>query len=244
MSRIFEFGEEMAEYPVRVINEREARAGAGILFFAGLIAFQNAFTTGDFTMTRMVILAFAVDFFIRVVINPRFAPSLVLGRFMVRKQTPEYVGAPQKHFAWGLGLAIAVFMMIWTFGLNEAGPIALLGCLTCIILLFFETAFGICVGCKIYNMIYREKAKLCPGGVCEISAPNPRTQLSLGQIAMLAAMVAFLAITAPFVAGLDQPTMGRGAAMAATEESDACEVPQFARLIGHEEKWRLHNGCS
>lgn len=243
MAQILEFGESLPDYPVRVINEREARAGAGILFFAGLIAFQNAFTTGDFTMTRMVILAFAVDFFIRVLINPRYAPSLVLGRFMVRKQTPEYVGAPQKRFAWGLGLAIAVFMMVWTFGLNQAGPVALLGCVTCIILLFFETAFGICVGCKIYNLIHREKAQLCPGGVCEVAAPRVQ-RLGAGQLATLAAMVAFLAVAAPFVSRLDQPVMGRATDVATGGAGDACEVPQFARLIGHEEQWRLHNGCS
>lgn len=243
MAHILEFGESLPDYPVRVINEREARAGAGILFFAGLIAFQNAFTTGDFTMTRMVILAFAIDFFIRVLINPRYAPSLVLGRFMVRKQTPEYVGAPQKRFAWGLGLAIAVFMMVWTFGLNQAGPIALLGCVTCIILLFFETAFGICVGCKIYNLIHREKAQLCPGGVCEVAAPGAQ-RLGAGQLATLAAMVAFLAVAAPVIASLDQPVMGRATDVATGGTGDACEVPQFARLIGHEEQWRLHNGCS
>lgn len=244
MQRLFEFGESHPDYPVRVFNEREARAGAGILFFAGLIAFQNAFTTGDFTLTRMVILAFAVDFFIRVLINPRYAPSLIAGRFMVRKQTPEYVGAPQKRFAWGLGLGIAMFMIFWTFGLNQAGPIALLGCVTCIILLFFETAFGICVGCKIYNMIHREKAQLCPGGVCEVSGPQRNQAIGLGQMATLATMVAFLAFSAPFVSRLEQPTMNRMNDLAATGDPAACDVPKFARMIGHEDKWRLHNGCS
>lgn len=48
---------------------------------------------------------------------------------------------------------------------NVRGPINLIVCLTCLLLLFFETAFGICIGCKIYNLFNPEKAQLCPGGV-------------------------------------------------------------------------------
>lgn len=33
--------------------------------------------------------------------------------------------------------------------------------------MFAESAFGICVGCKMYEAITHKKAKLCPGGVCE-----------------------------------------------------------------------------
>src|SRR5690554_7154946 len=62
-----------------------------ILFFAAMVGFFQAFQLGDFTLMRLVVLAFFVDFSIRVLINPRYAPSLVLGRFMVRNQEPEYV---------------------------------------------------------------------------------------------------------------------------------------------------------
>lgn len=86
---VFGFGEDQPDYQVMVLNEREARAGAGILLFFGLIAFSNAFLKGDFFLTRIAILAFGLDFFLRVIVNPRYAPSLVLGRIMVRKQVPE-----------------------------------------------------------------------------------------------------------------------------------------------------------
>lgn len=43
------------------------------------------------------------------------------------------------------------------------GPINLIVCAACLVLLFFETALGICIGCKIYNWFHKDKAHLCPG---------------------------------------------------------------------------------
>ncbi len=239
---LFGFGETHPDYAVKVLNEREARAGAGILLFFGMIAFLTAFLKGDFTLTRIAILAFGLDFFLRVVVNPRYAPSLVIGRFMVRNQVPEYTGAPQKRFAWALGLAIAVVMGVWVIGFNLAGPVAILGCLTCILLLFFETAFGICVGCKIYNAIWPGKAQLCPGGVCEIRSREPIQQLGWGQAASVAGLIAIVALAAPQLAAIPAPTMPGRAASGDTAAD--CTPPAFAVAIGHEELWKQHNGCS
>ncbi len=106
------FGEARPEYPVRVVNEREARAGAGVLLMLALIAFQNTFTTMDFGLTRLAIVGFGIDFFLRVFISPRLSPSLILGRLLVARQAPDYVGAAQKRLAWALGIAIAAFMAL------------------------------------------------------------------------------------------------------------------------------------
>lgn len=241
MQQIFRFGESHPDFPVRVINEREARAGAGILLFFGLIAFSNAFLKGEFLLTRTAIVAFGIDFVIRVLINPQFSPSLVLGRLMVRKQKPEYVGAPQKRFAWGLGLAIAVFMGVWVLGLNLAGPVAIVGCLTCIILLFFETAFGICIGCKIYGLFWPEKVKLCPGGTCDVVEREPITKTSLAQLGVVASILVMIGFAVPNLAGLPSPNMSLSQSRDGKEKD--CTVPRFAKLIGHEEQWKLHNGC-
>ena len=51
-------------------------------------------------MIEYMIIVFLTDLIIRVFINPRFSPSLIIGRFIVRNQVPEYVGAQQKKFAW------------------------------------------------------------------------------------------------------------------------------------------------
>ena len=149
MATFFQFGEHHGEYPVRVINEREARAGAGILFLIAGVAFMNAWLTGNYLPTQAVVMGFFADFFIRVLINPRFSPSLVLGRLAVRNQVPEFVGAPQKRFAWALGLALASLMLVFN---NVRGPINMLVCMLCLLLPCFEAAFGICLGCRVYGI--------------------------------------------------------------------------------------------
>lgn len=239
---LFGFGQAHPDYAVRVLNEREVRAGAGILLFFGMIAFLTTFHTGDFTLTRLMVLAFAVDFAIRLFVGPAFAPSLVLGRFMVRKQEPELTGAPQKRFAWGLGLAIALVMAVWTIGLNMAGPVAILGCLTCILLLLLESAFGICVGCAIYNRMWPGVAQLCPGGVCAVRARSPLTRVAPAQLAVLGVFAVALGLGAPRIAALEAPRMPFAPAEGASAE-DRCQVPEFARRIGHEQQWLRHNGC-
>ena len=67
---ILGFEEDRPDFQINVLNEREARAGAGILLFFDLIAFSNAFLKGDFLLTRIAILTFGLDFFLRVVVNP------------------------------------------------------------------------------------------------------------------------------------------------------------------------------
>ena len=62
------------------------------------------------------------------------------------------------------------------------GPMNLAICFFCLFLLFFETAFGICIGCKMYNVFNKEKAKLCPGGACKIKRKEDIQKINLTQI--------------------------------------------------------------
>ena len=163
----FVYGEKVDGYDVRVINEREARAAAGILFAFGMLSLTNAVMLHHGVVTRYFISFFTLDFLIRV-INPNYSPSMLLGRFFVQNQTPEYVGAAQKRFAWSLGLLLA-FPMFYYLVINwQPNPIKVLICTICLLLLIFESAFSICLGCKIYNLVMPKKATHCPGGVCEI----------------------------------------------------------------------------
>lgn len=133
--KVFHFGEQVDEYPVRVINEREARAAAGVLaLFAGF-AFAQGFLTGDFMWERLLILAFTVEFGIRVLINPQYAPFMIMGRLITRNQEVEYVGAPQKRVAWGIGLLIAAFMIWVVFIEANTGLMNLIGCSACLLFL-------------------------------------------------------------------------------------------------------------
>jgi hypothetical protein len=103
MSSVLGFGERLVGYPVPVLNERTVRAAAGILFLFAMVAFMNAWLLGNFQPTRVFVVAFLVDFTLRLFVNPRFAPSLIVGQCLVRKQQPEWTGAPQKRFAWAIG---------------------------------------------------------------------------------------------------------------------------------------------
>ena len=167
MKKIFNFGEELKDFDVKVLNEREIRASAGILFLFAIISFMNSWLTGNFYFTKIFVIAFLIDFFIRVFINPYYSPTLILGRFFTKNQKPEYVGAPQKRFAWTIGFILAITMFFLLVINNVIGPFNLFICLSCLLLLFFESVFGICLACKVYNLFHKEQAKLCPGGVCD-----------------------------------------------------------------------------
>jgi hypothetical protein len=167
IKEFFAYGEKVDGYDVRVVNEREARAGAGLLFAFGIIALFNSVTLGHVIFTKYFITFFAFDFLIRVV-NPNYAPSLLIGRFFVRNQTPEYVGATQKRFAWSIGLLLSVPMFYTLVVHFVPTPMKVVICILCLLLLIMESAFSICLGCKIYNLVYKEKSKNCPGGACEI----------------------------------------------------------------------------
>ncbi|MCA0404812.1 MAG: DUF4395 domain-containing protein [Proteobacteria bacterium] len=241
MSAIFQFGESVSAYDMPVLNEREARAGAGILLLIALVAFMNAWLDGNFRLIQLVVVAFFIDFVIRVLINPRFAPSLILGRIAVRNQTPEYTGAAQKRFAWALGLMIAAPMLYFVVLQGVRGPFTLLACLVCLTLLFFEAAFGICLGCMIYNAFNRQAARLCPGGVCEVREKEPVQRiapLQLGTLALFLAGMVALGQHLPEAANTKPQVT-----TASPENGGRCKVPDFAKAIGHEQKWKLHNNC-
>jgi len=128
---------------------------------------------------------------IRVFINPKYSPTLIVGRLIVRNQTPEYVGAQQKKFAWYIGIFMALVMFILIVLVNSYSPITGLICFICLIFLFFESAFGICLGCKVYPWIYKEKAQYCPGEVCELKDRQEIQKTSKVQWLILLAFVIY-----------------------------------------------------
>lgn len=192
MSKVIKFGENVEGYEIPVLNEREIRAAAGILFLFAFIAIMTAIFEGDFLLLKYFILAFLVDFLIRVFINPRFAPTLIIGRLIVRRQVPEYVGAAQKKFAWVIGLILAVIMLLLVVILNSYSAITGLICLICLVFLFFESAFGICLGCLTYGWFYKDKAQYCPGEVCEVKDMQDIQKTSKTQLLIVFAFIAYI----------------------------------------------------
>jgi len=167
MSKLIQFGENVEGYNIPVLNEREIRAAAGILFLATFISLMFILFKNNFLPIKYVLTAFLVDFIIRVFINPKFSPTLIMGRLIVSNQTPEYVGAQQKKFAWIIGVILSATMFIFMVVINSYSPISGVICFVCLMFLFFESAFGICLGCKFYPLFHKEKAQRCAGEVCD-----------------------------------------------------------------------------
>lgn len=190
-----QFGEQVEGYSIPVLNEREIRAAAGLMFLATFISLMIIINTGNFVPIKYVIVIFLIDFSIRVFINPKYSPVLILGRQMVRNQNPEYVGAKQKKFAWYIGLFLAATMFVLMVVMNTYSIITGLVCLICLILMFFETAFGICIGCRMYNLFNKDKAQYCPGEVCDLKAKQDIQKTSLKQLMVVIAFTLFIVLT-------------------------------------------------
>ena len=189
---VIQFGETVEGYNIPVLNEREIRASAGILFVFMLIALMIILFKGNFLMIKYIIVFFLTDMLIRVFINPRFSPMLIIGRMIVSRQNPEYVGAPQKKFAWKIGIAFSGFMLFLMIILNSFSILSGLTCLFCLVFLFFESAFGICLGCLVYGVFYKDKVQYCPGEICDIKNKQDIQKTTGAQFLILAGFVLYV----------------------------------------------------
>jgi len=169
-----EINGEPAPYPV--VNERAVRATAGIMFVIAISTFWYIKLTGNYGVMNVIVPLFWLEFFLKAVWGPAWSIFGIFGRWLVRKQKPEYVGAIQKRFAWTLGLMMASSMVIISLLLEIRGILPMAICGTCMFLMWLESACGICVGCKIYQFLVKknfimkaEYAPACPGGACSIS---------------------------------------------------------------------------
>lgn len=195
MKKLIKFGEDVEGYNIPVLNEREIRAAAGILFLATFTSLMFILFKGDFVPIKYVLTLFLADFMIRVFVNPKFSPTLIFGRLIVRNQTPEYVGAAQKKFAWIIGVVLSTTMFYFFIIVNAYSPITGITCLICLVFLFFESAFGICLGCKFYPLLFKDKVQYCPGEICDVKAKQNIQKTSNGQFLILLAFIAFIFLT-------------------------------------------------
>ena len=201
---LWEYGEKVPGYDVRVINEREARAAAGILGMLGTIIIFVGIGFNHIIAARVYLAFLWIDFTLRM-ISPKYVPSLLLGRFVIQNQKPEYVGALQKRFAWTIGWLISLPMVYWFVLHWDITFYKVLICVLCATLMFLESAFSICVGCLIYKAITKKDPQYCPGGVCEIREKEPLQTFNIAQkmitaltmIGLFVGIYLFLAHTEP-----------------------------------------------
>lgn len=196
MNKLIQFGENVKGYDFRVLNEREIRAAAGILFLATFVSLMFILFKNNFLPIKYVLTVFLTDFIIRVFVNPGFSPTLIIGRMIVGNQTPEYVSARPKKFAWIIGVVLSTMMFVLIVIVNSYSPVTGIICLVCLVFLFFESAFGICLGCLFYPMFFKEKAKKCPGEICDVREKQDIQKTSKAQLYILFAFIAFVFLTA------------------------------------------------
>lgn len=162
-------GRWVTGYSVPVINERAVRAAAALLLLSGVVAWGFTLYTGSMRPLQAFGMFFMFDMLLRVIAGDRWSPSLALGRLIVSRQQPEWVGAPQKAFAWWLGFALALVSCA-SMGLLLAPLwVTFALCGVCLTLLYLETAFGICVGCALHSACSKSPTQHCPGGTCDVS---------------------------------------------------------------------------
>ena len=188
-----EYGEHVPGYDVTVINEREARAAAGLLFMLGMIVIFVGIGYNHIIVARVYLAFLFIDFTARM-ISPKYAPSLLIGKFVTRNQKPEYVGGLQKRFAWTMGWFISLPMMWWFVLHWDITFYKVMVCVLCLTLMFLEAAFAICVGCMIYKWIVRKDPKHCPGGSCEIRQLEPVQRFNPVQATIATLTVLFFTV--------------------------------------------------
>ena len=191
MRKAKQFGETVEGYNIPVLNEREIRASAGILYFFMFLAWMLVIFKENYFMIKFVNTLFLTDFIIRLMISPKNSPTLIIGRLIVGNQTPEYVGAAQKKFAWTIGLVLASIIFLLLVVMNSTSVITGIICQICLIFLFFESVFGICLGCKFYPLFHKEKTQYCPGESCEVKAKQKIQKTSLLQKSVVIGFIAF-----------------------------------------------------
>src|SRR6185295_3126269 len=198
MNKIIQFGENAEGHNIRVLNEREIRAAEGILFLATFMSLMFIVFRNNFLPIKYVLTIFLADFIIRVFVNPKFSPTLIIGRLIVHNQSPEYVGAQQKKFAWTIGVVLSATMFIFMVIVNSYSPITGIICFICLLFLFCESAFGICLGCKFYPLFFKEKAQKCPGEVCDVKSKQAIQKTSVVQLLFVFAFAVFVFLVAWF----------------------------------------------
>lgn len=262
MSKIFQFGQKIDEYDFRVINERDARASAGIMFLLGTISLFSFILTKNLFWANLFTITFILEFFIRVLINPIYAPYMILGSLIVSNQQPDWVEAKPKKFAWILGAILGVIMSYFIL-FDILTPARLLTCLLCLFLLYFESVFGICLGCIVYKRLNIKLYK-CPGGVCEMPQADKSKRSNTSKFLLL---IFFIILFYGVFYGLktykyhnttnsnltqeqiDEQEFGTEDDDETTNTQDTkkpkkeCTPPQWAIDMGHKEMWLEHHGC-
>jgi Domain of unknown function (DUF4395) len=141
--------------PVNEVSARTVAAGVVVLA-AATLAFQQPW----------LLAVLAYGFVARVATGPTLSPLGLLATRVVAPRlplTPRYSPGPAKRFAQAVGAAFTVTAAVLAlgFGLDRAAYVlvAIVGAFA-----LLEAAFGLCVGCKVFQVLMR--TGVIPESVC------------------------------------------------------------------------------
>ncbi|RLD63826.1 MAG: DUF4395 domain-containing protein [Bacteroidetes bacterium] len=131
----------------KTINEKVTRFNA---MFTVLIIIAFSITANVF-----LVLFLAIDFFLRAIDYGKYSLVGIFSTYLVKlfSTRPNIINAGPKIFATRIGLFLSSLIVIsFLLSLNWltyilAGTLGLFS--------FLESAFGICVACKIYPFVYK-----------------------------------------------------------------------------------------
>ena len=142
--------------PVNEVSARLVAAGV-VVMCAATLAFEQ----------RWIIVVLAYGFVARVLTGPTLSP---LGQLVTRvvvpslPWSPKLVPGPPKRFAQSIGAALSLTALVLAFGFDE--NTAAYVCVALILVAAtLESAFAICLGCKIFAALMR--IGVIPESVCE-----------------------------------------------------------------------------
>jgi hypothetical protein len=139
------------------VNEVAARVVA-----AGVVVECLAFLV---FRSPLVLVALAYGFIARVLAGPRFSPlALLATRVIVPRMPvpPRWVPGPPKRFAQGIGATLSVGAL--TAWLVQLQAVAMLSVAAITVAATLESAFALCVGCKLFAGLMR--VGVIPPSVC------------------------------------------------------------------------------
>jgi len=110
-SSIFQSEPKQADDEVPFFNVCAVRASAGMLLFFAFLCFENAWLPGNSQPTWTFMVIFLAGISIRRFIKPPYAPRLIIGQRVVRRNQVGCVGALQKRLAWAISLMLALTML-------------------------------------------------------------------------------------------------------------------------------------
>jgi hypothetical protein len=174
---LFSFGDQSADHGYKILDERVMRGSSGLMLLVGIVAFIYGFILKEYVVLPFLSGFLVLNFALGLIVNPKLSPTVFLARLAVFRQDPLPIGAIQKRFAWSLGLVLSLSIFVLSLLLVQDAswfePVCSL-CLVCLLFLFLETAFGICVGCQLYYLALRvglvkkpDTAPNCMGNSCE-----------------------------------------------------------------------------